>query len=118
MIAGAATINAVAIGITQKSKRFTDFSTASFSLASEVVESLEKMGYMMTEITIVGKKFNASKRRVTAPYHPTTALFVRRERRIVSILVYPTSSTPKMRNGILVRTISRISARSMTTLLP
>ena len=84
---GAATIIAVAIGIAQKSRKFTDFSTANFRSTSEVTDSFEKMGYMIDVIMITGKKLIVSNRRFAAPYQPTTALLVIRERRTVSILV-------------------------------
>ncbi len=84
MILGAATINVVAIGITQMSKKFVDFSIAVFRLASELRESFEKTGYIIAEITRLGKKISVSKRRYAAPYHPTTAVLVIRESRRVS----------------------------------
>ena len=60
MMLGAVTINNVLIGIPQKSKKFTDFSSASFRLSSEVMDNFEKIGYMIVAIMIFGKKFNVS----------------------------------------------------------
>ena len=87
MMLGAVTIKPVTIGIPQKSKKFIDFSTASFKPAYEVRDSFEKMEYVMDDTTIIGIKLIVSNRRLAAPYQPTTALFVIRERRTVSIVV-------------------------------
>ena len=85
MILGAATINTVAIGIPQKSKKFIDFTIASFKVSSEELESFEKTGYMMVPTIRPGKKTIVSKRRYPAPYHPITAVLVIRESRKVSM---------------------------------
>ena len=85
MISGAVTIRPMLMGRPKKRRKFIDFSMASFNFASEVTESFEKTGYITAFITRFAKKVNVSMRRYPAPYQPTMAAFVIRERRIVSI---------------------------------
>ena len=74
----------VDIGKAKKISKFNDFSIAIFNVESDFKDSFENTGYIMAFITMLGKKKKVSKIRYPAPYHPTAAVLVSRERRTVS----------------------------------